>query len=151
MSACRPDEWVDVVDWIRDRWPRSREWSDPKPKVAPGELVPGPVTSRAETLYPDFERIPAKAIWKSLRAWYDVGKGKPPTADQLRAAAKAEAKNFIPEGADPADPTWCNHNFSWWPPEDGYVTGICTRCKTEQTVLASQPTEASLDETVDVF
>ncbi len=146
MSACRPDEWVDIVDWIVDRWPRSREWATPKPKT--GEPAP---PSRAEVLYPDFERIPAKAIWQAARVWYDEGKGRPPHADELRAAAKTAAKKNIPDDVDPTDPTWCPHIWQPWPAEGGYQTRICVKCGTEQTVVLDQASPESEDETVDVF
>lgn len=132
INRLEPDEWQDIVDSIVSIWPRSR-WSTPKPT---GDET---VISRAQVLYEHFSGIPAAAIRRALNEWLDVGRGKAPKVDELRARAlKLASRPEIPADADPNDPAWCDHSWGIIEDEAGYRTGKCRRCGTERTFLARQ-------------
>lgn len=142
---CSPEEWVELVDWIRARW-SSRWWADPTPRG--DERLP----SRAELLYEDFRGLPPRAIRQVLEEWRDAGNEHAPKPAKLRSLALAAAQNLIPEGVDPTDPAYCGHVWELTadPAMPLFRDGRCIRCgKTESRLAREFPTVGEVAEAAE--
>ncbi|MDF1596971.1 MAG: hypothetical protein P1T08_12905 [Acidimicrobiia bacterium] len=123
MHRLSEDTFADVLEWIETRWPGTR-WLASAERVA--------------SLFPDFSRVPERALWKAVHELYEQGRKSAPSPSELLAAAKAHSRTDVPEGVDPTDPDFCRHpRWAIFHLAGGMREAICVACDATRTGMAS--------------